>query len=137
MKNTEIDKYKRALKTCQEQRNFYLKKYKEEWSVPGVDCSDEIKASDAELDLILNEKEQIDSDDDFFDCMDIYSPEGSKVIFLGKNGMEGDVEKALKYLTPGQEYTISYTEVHNWNTDVYLEEFPEKAFTSVMFKNKK
>lgn len=68
--------------------------------------------------------------------MDIYSPKGSKVIFNNVKGHDYDLEHARKYLKEGQEYTVDFTDVSSWSTNVYLEEFPDIAFNSVMFNDK-
>lgn len=69
--------------------------------------------------------------------MDIYSPKGTKVIYTGKGGYDSDREFANKYLTIGEEYIVEKTDVHNWSTDVYLQELPDKPFNSVHFESKK
>lgn len=66
--------------------------------------------------------------------MNIYAKEGDKVIYLGKNGTNYDKEYANARLKVDEIYTISYTEVGNWKTDVYLSEV-EGTFNSVMFKD--
>lgn len=67
--------------------------------------------------------------------MDIYCNKGHKIVFLGKNGWDGEAEEASRYLTVGEVYTVDYTVVHSWTTDVYLEEFPKRSFNSVMFED--
>ncbi len=66
--------------------------------------------------------------------MDIYSKEGTKVIFNHPNrGYEHDRETAKNHLVIGVEYTVKSTDVENWHTDVFLIEKPDVAFNSVMF----
>jgi hypothetical protein len=66
--------------------------------------------------------------------MDIYSPEGTKVIFNHpQSGYNHHIETAKKHLEVGKEYTVDHTYVGDWHTDVYLKEIPEVAFNSVMF----
>lgn len=66
--------------------------------------------------------------------MDIYSPEGTKVIFNHpESGYNHHIETAKKHLEVGKEYTIDHTDVGDWHTGVYLKEIPGVAFNSVMF----
>lgn len=66
--------------------------------------------------------------------MDIYSPKGTKVIFLDKNGYEHHREHAKSSgMKKGDELTVSSTVVHSCSTDVYFYEYPGKYFNSVMF----
>ncbi len=68
--------------------------------------------------------------------MNIYALKGHKVkceTFLA--GYDYDREKAQKYLEIGKEYTIEMTEVDSWNTDVWLQEFPNVKFNSVFFED--
>lgn len=70
--------------------------------------------------------------------MNIYAKKGTKVIPLFENkeitgGYDGDKKHAMKFLKEGEFYTVDYTEVSSWHTDVFLEEFPGKAFNSVHF----
>lgn len=70
--------------------------------------------------------------------MNIYAKKGTKVIPLFENGnitggYDGDKEYASKYIKEGDVYTVDYTEVGSWHTDVYLEEFEGNCFNSVHF----
>lgn len=68
--------------------------------------------------------------------MNIYAKEGDKVVCSTLDGgYKSDQETAEKYLVIGTEYTIEYTDVDNWHTDVYLGEFPGINFNSVFFEN--
>ena len=68
--------------------------------------------------------------------MNIYALEGHKVRFDNPtSGYEYDQKQAAKYLQIGKEYTIDYTNVENSSTDVYLKEFPNISFNSVMFED--
>ena len=67
------------------------------------------------------------------EAMDIYSPPGTRVKYLGFNGHDNDKEQGDKFLTAGQIYTIKETVVGGWHTDVYLEEVGGQGFNSVMF----
>lgn len=65
--------------------------------------------------------------------MNIYAKKGDKVIYLSENGYDSDKEYADTILKKGETYTVGKTVVHSWMTDVYLEEFPDHIFNSVMF----
>jgi len=65
--------------------------------------------------------------------MDIYSKEGTQVMYTGEGGYNHHKEYADEYLKVGEIYTVDYTEVDRWHTDVYLKEVPNKAFNSVHF----
>jgi len=70
--------------------------------------------------------------------MDIYAEEGTKVLVTEdsiKNGYYYVEEHARKFLKVGKTYTIEFTEVGGWNTDVYLKEFQDEVFNSVSFED--
>ena len=68
--------------------------------------------------------------------MNIYAEEGEKVIFAYPQcGYDGDKTRAAKYLEVGKEYTVSWTEVGGFSSVVYLEEFPNVPFNTVMFES--
>jgi hypothetical protein len=70
--------------------------------------------------------------------MNIWALNGHKVIVTEdtiNNGYECDKINVLKYLTVGTVYTVDYTDVHGWNTDVYLIEFPGLSFNSSSFED--
>ena len=74
--------------------------------------------------------------------MDIYSKSGTVVIYTGKGGMDNDKTTANQYLTVGNKYTVDYTNVGSWSTEVYLKEITATwpsghrvYFNSVMFKH--
>jgi hypothetical protein len=67
--------------------------------------------------------------------LNIYSREGDKLIFLDKNGDDGEREKAKKWLKKGEIYTVDHVDVFKYSTTVYLKEFPGKGFNMVMFRN--
>ena len=70
--------------------------------------------------------------------MNIYAKSGDKVVFsYPDNGYDGDREDGKKYLEVGRTYTVVATEIHNWNTDVWLEEVPNVRFNSVLFSDVK
>ena len=65
--------------------------------------------------------------------MDIYSPDGTKVVFAARGGRDSEIELAKRWLTLGETYTVEHTEVGQSTTRVYLYEFPGIGFNSVMF----
>lgn len=68
--------------------------------------------------------------------MDIHSKHGVKVIYTGTNGYEIDRECANSTgLIVGKEYTIDSINIYNYTSDVFLIEFPDKRFNTVMFEN--
>lgn len=69
-----------------------------------------------------------------FEPMSIYAPEGTKVKFMNENGFDREKEYANKILDKNQIYTVDRVEVGGWVSYVYLKEFPNEAFNTVMFK---
>jgi|SRR6185312_12762385 len=69
------------------------------------------------------------------DSMDIQSPPGTIIKFVGNGGSTAEQEDAKKHLKVGATYEIEKIEIGNWRTDVWLEGFPGVAFNSVMFEN--
>jgi len=70
--------------------------------------------------------------------MNIYALPGTKVMVTEetkKHGHERDQENIEKYLEIGKEYTVDHTVIHNWNTNVFLKEFPGVIFNSVNFED--
>jgi NTP pyrophosphatase (non-canonical NTP hydrolase) len=66
--------------------------------------------------------------------MNIYAESGDKVVFNHPDaGYTYQQQAAAKLLTLGATYTVDHTNVHDCYTDVYLEEFPEQKFNSVLF----
>ena len=60
---------------------------------------------------------------------------GDKVVFSHPDaGWPHDRVRAKKYLTEGQKYTVREVEIHDWHTNIHLEEFPETFFNSVHFE---
>ena len=66
--------------------------------------------------------------------MNIIAKEGTKVIYTGKNGYDGDKEYANKFLTIGETYTVVETIVHNYSSEVLFKEVPDKYFNTVHFE---
>ena len=67
--------------------------------------------------------------------MNIYAKEGDKVIYKGNGGYAYHKETGDKYLTVGNAYEVSYTDVGGWHTDVYLKGFETVPFNSVLFED--
>lgn len=65
--------------------------------------------------------------------MDIYAKKGTKVMYTGKGGYDSHKMHADMFLKVGSVYTVEFTEVGGWHTDVYLKEFPGEGFNSVHF----
>lgn len=66
--------------------------------------------------------------------MNIYADRGTRVVFSGHGGWDSEAPNAIKDgLVVGQVYTVGYTEVGSWSSDVYLNEFPKQGFNTVMF----
>lgn len=67
--------------------------------------------------------------------MNIYATEGTEVKYTGEGGYKADQDYANKYLTLGETYTVDYTIVHDWYTDVYLKEVRGMVcFNSALFE---
>lgn len=68
--------------------------------------------------------------------MNIYAKEGHKVVAENLNsGYLGDAKRAQKHLVEGKVYTVKYTIVDSWSTEVCLKEFPNVLFNSIHFKD--
>jgi hypothetical protein len=68
--------------------------------------------------------------------MNIYAIEGHKVKCSTLDaGYTYDMERATKYLEVGNEYTVDYTMVDSFSTDVCLREFPNVMFNSAFFED--
>ena len=66
--------------------------------------------------------------------MNIYALKGHKVkLVTFSAGYEHEQETTQKHLELGKEYTVEKTVVHNWSTDVYLQEVLGIRFNSVFF----
>lgn len=65
--------------------------------------------------------------------MPINSEKGTKVVYTATGGHDLQIETANKYLKKGQIYTVLRTDIHNFHTDVYLQEVPDISFNSVHF----
>lgn len=64
-----------------------------------------------------------------------YAPIGTKVKFLNRSGYDHEPKDAVALgLAAGVEYTLSHLEIGSSSSSIYLEEFPSRAFNSVMFE---
>lgn len=73
-----------------------------------------------------------------FNSMNIYADFGTKVMYMGQNGLEFHRKYAEEAgLKVGEIYTVHGTEVGNWSSAVFLMEFKGKEFNTVMFKEVK
>ena len=66
--------------------------------------------------------------------MDIYAKEGTKIKYTGLGGCDSHKEHADKHLKIGHTYTVDYTVVGSWHTNVFLKEVPKQGFNSVLFE---
>jgi len=66
--------------------------------------------------------------------MNLDCKHGMKVRYIGEGGWDADKVHANKYLTVGEIYTVDIIDIGNWSSDVYLIEFPEIDFNTVMFE---
>ena len=70
--------------------------------------------------------------------MNIYAKAGARVRVVEKgNELVASYYPNVEKLEMDAIYTISYTNVHSWHTDVYLKEFPGVHFNSVCFEDVK
>ncbi|CAM3296840.1 MULTISPECIES: hypothetical protein [Paenibacillus] len=69
--------------------------------------------------------------------MDIFrAGKGTKVVFTGQGGWNGEAELAARVLTVGEVYIISEISIHQSSTTIYLEGFDERqGFNSVLFED--
>jgi hypothetical protein len=66
--------------------------------------------------------------------LDLNTPPGSKVIYA-RTEAGYSIESSKEMLYPGNVYTVDHLEVGRSYTSVYLKEFPNQAFNSVVFLN--
>ncbi len=64
--------------------------------------------------------------------MDLKTKKGSRVRFLGRNGYEHQLKKAMEVLEVGGEYEVIDLEVGDWSSVVTID---HGRFNSVMFEN--
>lgn len=68
--------------------------------------------------------------------MNIYAQPGTLVRFANPgNGYTHDQEQAARLLIVDGIYTIDHTEVDRCSTKVFLKEFPDTWFNSVLFED--
>jgi hypothetical protein len=68
--------------------------------------------------------------------LNIYAERGDKVVFINRNGHDYEPGDARDIgLVEGGVYSVERTEVGGWHTEVYLQEFPNQGFNSVMFED--
>jgi hypothetical protein len=68
--------------------------------------------------------------------MNIYALDGFRVrCYTLDAGYDYDKEIANRYLDINDEYTVDYTEVDGYRTEVYLKEFEGIPFNSVFFED--
>lgn len=73
---------------------------------------------------------------DFMKTMSIETATGSKVIYMGINGYDGDKVHANKHLVIGQEYEVESMKVGHSSSTVMLKGvIVNYGFNSVMFQN--
>jgi hypothetical protein len=88
------------------------------------------------FDLLREVVLRLPSDEPSEDYMDIHSKPGTKVQVSEqsfRNGSDTYKDLAAKHLKIGGVYTITRTDIHNWYTEVYVDEFPGIPFSSVQF----
>ncbi len=68
--------------------------------------------------------------------MNIYALEGHKVkVYTFDAGYDYDKNVAIEHLELNKDYTVDYTIVHSWSTEVFLKEIPKISFNSVFFED--
>lgn len=70
--------------------------------------------------------------------MDLKTKPGAKIVVTSesiRNGTEEDKANASLYLKPKKRFTLRKIQVHDWHTDVWVEEIPGVKFNSVQFEN--
>lgn len=50
-------------------------------------------------------------------------------------GYESDQERARQHLVLGDVYDVERVEAHSWHTNIYLKDFSEIPFNSVLFSS--
>ncbi len=72
--------------------------------------------------------------------MNIYAKPGSQVKVTGdsfNNGLTENRVDIAKHLKLGKIYTVLKTKVHNFSSEVYLQEVPGVSFNTVNFEDVK
>lgn len=65
--------------------------------------------------------------------MNVHAKSGDKVVYLDEGGHEFQRVSARKILKKYHVYTVDRTDVSDFHTDLFLKEFPDELFNSVMF----
>jgi len=52
-----------------------------------------------------------------------------------KNGWDYHKKHVEKFLKVGEIYTIERIELHDWHTEVWLQEIPNEVFNSMLFED--
>lgn len=65
--------------------------------------------------------------------MNIYSPAGTKVVYMDANGFDADLVHARLYLAKGDVLTVKRIQIDNWCSWVEFDEHPGKTFNTVHF----
>ena len=68
------------------------------------------------------------------ESMRLNAPAGQKLMFTGSGGYDGQIAEAEKHLNKVAAYTVLRTEVGRSLSSVFLEEFPDQPFNTVMFE---
>lgn len=84
---------------------------------------------------IIDDSSEIDESNfkNITKTMDIYAEEGTKIVFLGKNGYPSELEYAKKVLEVGKVYTVKYVDIEFSISYVTLKEVKNALFNTVMF----
>lgn len=113
----------------------FLKKFRFDWemfrSVYIEPSGHFVDATISHIEWYLKLKED---EEGIYESADIYSPYGTKLMYMGKGGWDSDLKHADKYLSVGQTYTLNSADIGGWSTKFYLNEFPNIRFNSVHFK---
>lgn len=68
--------------------------------------------------------------------MNIYSKPGTKIVYDNlTDGYEWNRKHCDKYLEAGKEYTVCHIDIGNFSSEIYLKEFLNISFNTVMFSN--
>ena len=59
----------------------------------------------------------------------------SKVRFTGRGGYDEDNKRVNKILTVGSVYTVIRIEIDRFSSEIHIEEFPKRSFSTVFFED--
>lgn len=108
------------------------KKCKGKVSPTMTELENKVEELKAALRIRQQTAQSSDSEDESI-VADIYSPAGTKLVFLGENGYSAELLDALMVLEKGKTYTLKASNIGHSYTDFELEEFPGQKWNSVMF----